>query len=168
MYLCAFSPQSFVFLRTFFVYWSLIILGCSSGQQFTRPVRSVTGIYKFIRQISPMPCIWVFLPRTEANYSLSLVRFSQWHSSHDAPCLARHSPRIRAAIDKLPHVRSSRLISARQQCEGCGFGGLCWQTHGVGWAFEGRGVGPKTIFLVGHQCLTKLARIRLTRTLVWS
>lgn len=174
VYLCAFSPQWFVFLRTFFVYWSLlvIILGCSSGRQFTRPVRSVTGIYKFVRQIFPMPCIWVcFYPELKLitlSLACFLSLFSQWHGSHDAPCLSRHSPRIRAAIDKLPHVRPSRLIPAPQQCEGCGFGGLCWQTWGVGWAFEGRGVSPKTTFLVGHQCLTKLAQIRPIRTLMWS
>ncbi|KAL1254955.1 hypothetical protein QQF64_013016 [Cirrhinus molitorella] len=55
--------------------------------------------------------------QTKANCSLScfLILFSQWHGSHDAHCLPRHSPRIRAAIDKLPRVRPSRLISARQQ-----------------------------------------------------
>lgn len=85
-YLCAFSPQGpgvfcilenlvclLIFIRDYF-------LGHCYGQQFTWPLRSVTGIYEFVRPIfcsvSHASHMSVFLPRTKANYSSFFLSLS--------------------------------------------------------------------------------------------
>lgn len=63
-----------------------------------------------------------------SSLSLTFPRLGSWELP--GPGLPYRRLWTGVAVDKSLHVRPSRLISARQQWNCCGFGGLCWQTGG--------------------------------------